>query len=94
MVGREMVPPAPRDVVLKKKQHRVYYDRDTKEPTESKKPTFCYYHLSFECLDKKNSKIEKVCISKHEWFTKLTSSHKRLLEREFGITNYTCEEDH
>ena len=84
--GRDMVPPPPFDVVLCRKELRIY-EKPSGELTYSITPQNVYYHLKKACIRKKNSNftVEDIAISE-ECQTSLTAVHVGHLRKEFGIT--------
>ena len=62
--GRDMVPPPPFDVVLCRKELRMY-KKPSGELTYSITPQNVYYHLKKACIQKKNSNftVENIAIS-------------------------------
>ena len=73
--GRDMVPPPPFDVVLSRKELRMY-KKPSGELTYSITPQNVYYHLKKACIRKKNSNftVEDIAISE-ECQTFLTAVH-------------------
>ena len=82
----QLVPPALFDVVLKRKELRMYR-KPGGELTYSVKPQNCYYELKRKCLIKKNNNFssEQIEITDDDW-GKLSDVHRNALKKEFGIT--------
>ena len=85
-IKKQMVPPAPFDVVLKRKELRMYR-KPGGELTYSVKPQNCYYELKRKCLVKKSSNFssQQIEIIEDEW-GKLSDLIRNALKKEFGIT--------
>lgn len=82
----DIVPPEPFDVVLARKELRMYH-KPGGELTYSVKPQNCYYELKKNCVQKKNEQFTSnlIEINNTDW-EKLSDKHKALLKKEFGIT--------
>ena len=82
----QMVPPAPFDVVLKRKELRMYR-KPGGELTYSVKPQNCYYELKRKCLTKKNNNFSSGQIEiTEDDLAKLSDLHRNALKKEFRIT--------
>lgn len=82
----QMVPPAPFDVVLKRKELRMYR-KPGGELTYSVRPQNCYYELKRKCLINKNNNFssEQIEITEDDW-ERMSDLHRNALKKEFGIT--------
>ena len=83
--GRDMVSQPPFDVVLCRKELRLY-KKPSGELTYSITPQNVYHHLKKACIQKKNANftVEDIAISE-ECQTSLTAVHVGHLRKEFGI---------
>lgn len=86
---RAMVPPVLFDVLLGRKELRMYR-KPGGELTYSVQPQTCYFEIKKKCVLKKNPQFssDQVQITQANW-EKLTDMHKNLLKKEFGITGYS-----
>lgn len=79
-------PPSPYDIVLKRKEYRVYKARGTTVLKVAQQEENVYYHPIKQCLLKKNAEVPKECLLVPESTKeKLDVLHKRQLRKEFGI---------
>ena len=84
--GRDVVPPTPFDLVLYRKELRMY-KKPSGELTYSITPQNIHFHLKNACILKKNSNFTVENISISEAFqTSLTAVHFAHLRKEFGLT--------
>ena len=80
---QQMVSPAPFEVVLKRKELRMYC-KPGGELTYSVKPQNCYYELKRKCLIKKNNNFssEQIEITTEDDWGKLLDLHRNALKKE------------
>ena len=84
--GRDVVPPTPFDLVLYRKELRMY-KKPSGELTYSITPQNVHFHLKKACILKKNSNFTVENISISESFqTSLTAVHFAHFRKEFGLT--------
>ena len=82
---RPHIPPVPFDVVLTRKEMRMYKNRSG-ELTYSIKPEPVFYHLRKSCVLKKNENFTKKDITiGSEDLNKLCDRHKDHIRHEFGL---------
>ena len=84
--GRDVVPSTPSDLVLYRKELRMY-KKPSGELTYSVTPQNVHFHFKKACILKKNSNFTVEIISISEAFqTSLTAVHFAHLRKESGLT--------
>eukprot|EP00112_Aurelia_sp_Birch-Aquarium-sp1_P002552 Seg1282.3 transcript_id=Seg1282.3/GoldUCD/mRNA.D3Y31 product="hypothetical protein" protein_id=Seg1282.3/GoldUCD/D3Y31 len=83
-VGLGIVPPVPYDIVLTRRERRVFTQPGTNTIRIAKTPENVYYHTQKRCLSEKISDISpRMFCAKESVSAKLNNAHRNLLQTEF-----------
>jgi hypothetical protein len=79
-------PPSPWNIVLARREFRIYNKKGSDTINISAKKENVYYHPKMKCVEKRNDNVNANSIDIAEE-TKITldGRHKALLEKEFGL---------